>query len=277
MPRNVSALAGQEALTEQIPVSLIQLNIPGWVTGPDVWGTAPKVNNAGGYAVGATSIAVNGLGAGTIPSGAVFRIGTVFYSTTAGATITAGAATLAITPALRQSVAHQAPIVAVLLSICDVDVTLYLNPTTLAVGTAPGAGLVPFIPYAGLKVPQIAISESRTLSEVSFSVSNLNGDWGTIAAANQHRETAASIWRGNLVLGVGSSPDSLTFQGVVASWSGRLEDIKIGKQDASIVLAHHLTAWTLTWPYRTYSSPGFAHLPVPGTKLKWGTTNERVI
>jgi hypothetical protein len=276
VPRDVSALGGRESLTEQIPVSLVQLNIPGWMTGTDVWGTAPLVNHGGGYAIGASSIVVDGLGAGTIPSGAFFRIGTVYYSTTAPAVISGGGATLAITPALRQAVTDNQPLVTVLLSMCDVDVPLYLNPGTGAVSTSPGAGLVAFTPYAGLTVPQIQIGEKRTLSEVSFDVSNLNGDWGTIVAANAYRETAASIWQGNLALGVGASPDSLSFAGAIAWWSGRLEEVKPNKLTASLTLSHHLSAWTLTWPYRTYSAPGFRHLPVPGTIIKFGYTETQV-
>jgi hypothetical protein len=68
------------------------------------WGGAPLVNNAAGYAIGATSIAVDALGTGSIAAGSSFKLGSYQYSVTTTATITTNAATLSIYPALKEAV-----------------------------------------------------------------------------------------------------------------------------------------------------------------------------
>jgi hypothetical protein len=75
------------------------------LTTATIWGT-PLVNNGPGYPIGTTSIAVNGLGAGTIKAGSIFNFGADAYSVTADATITANAATLVFTPALKTAVVN---------------------------------------------------------------------------------------------------------------------------------------------------------------------------
>lgn len=271
MSRDVTALSGAETQATQFPVSLVQFAIPGFVTGPDVWGT-PLINHGGGYSVGAASLVVDGLGAGTIPAGAFFKLGLRWYTVTAPSAITAGAATLAISPALQELVVDNEPLVTLFLCINDIDMTVYLNSSTGTVSMVPGAGLVAFSPYADFTVPQIENSEEQILSELTLSVSNVIGDWTKVVAENAYRETPVTVWQGNLSLATGAPPEATTFIGVVKSYGGRLDDIDPSRTKTTITLAPHVTPLTLSWPYRTYSAPEFKHLPKNGSVRKWGFT-----
>ena len=55
----------------------------------------------GAFAKGASAVAINSVGVGTIKKGSTFTIGTAAYSVTADATITANAATVSIYPKLK--------------------------------------------------------------------------------------------------------------------------------------------------------------------------------
>jgi len=157
----------------------------------------------------------------------------------------------------------------------DLDVTLYLNPSTNAVSIAPGAGLLDFTPYAGLSVPQIELGEEEPLGQVSINVSNVDEAWFTIMAANAYRETPATIWQGNLSLSPGTNPNAVTFQGVVTMWAGKLVHVQATREIATLQFEPP-DPFNMTLPWRTYGPPGFTKLPVAGTKIVWGYTEKTV-
>jgi hypothetical protein len=175
-----------------------------------------------------------------------------------------------------ESLAAQIPVSLVRLEISgaekrmsDVDVTLYLNPSTNAVAMAPGAGLLDFVPYAGLTVPQIDTGDDMPLGEVTLEVSNVAGEWWAILAAGLYREATATIWQGNLVLASGASPYAATFQGAVTMWAGNMTDLRPNRKTATITLEPP-DFLRNPIPRRTYSAPGFTTLPVPTSKFLWG-------
>lgn len=163
----------------------------------------------------------------------------------------------------------------------DLDVPLYLNPSTGAVSMAPGAGLLEFLPGPDLTVPQIDTSDDAALSAVTVTLSNaanaVNGttDWWAVQAANLYRGALASVWQGNLALAVGAPPFAASFVGVVALWSGELSHIAPTIQRAVLTLEPP-DAWNMPIPRRRYSSTGFPRMKVPGSKIKWGTTEKTV-
>jgi hypothetical protein len=152
---------------------------------------------------------------------------------------------------------------------CDIDQTVYLNPSTLAVSLAPGSGLLAFEPYAGLFVPEIDVSDDIPLGEVSIQISNVNGDWWTVMANNDYRDARATIYRGNLAQAPGTSPFALSFTGVVPVFEGDLTHIVANRQVATLTISAP-DFFRLPIPWRTYSAPEFKHLPQPGKKLTFG-------
>jgi hypothetical protein len=79
-----------------------------------VTATPGAVNNASGYPVGTTTMAINSLGAGTVPAGTSFYVKTISgtkYTVTAPATITTNAATITFSPPLRDAVANSDAVV----------------------------------------------------------------------------------------------------------------------------------------------------------------------
>ncbi len=73
--------------------------------------TPGAINNGAGYAIGTTTVAMNGLGTGTLKAGTTFTIaGTVTYRyvATEDATISGNAATVKIYPALKEAVVDTA-------------------------------------------------------------------------------------------------------------------------------------------------------------------------
>jgi|SRR5581483_4148247 len=139
------------------------------------WGT-PLVNNASGYAIGSTSIAVDGLGTGTIKQGSIFVLGGNNYSVAADATITTNAATLTITPPLKTAVADNDPL----------TVTGFTHSAAGSVGFAydPDAFLMvvrpqaDFIEGSGVRSYQFSDPESGLSFRLSFS-SAIAGGAGT--------------------------------------------------------------------------------------------------
>lgn len=179
--------------------------------------------------------------------------------------------------------ADQIPVTLVYLQIpsntvamCDLDVIVYLNPSTNAVSMSPGAGLVAFNPTAGLIVPEIENAEERITSNISFDVSNENEFWYGVLGANVYREAPATIWQGNLLLTPGTAPDAATFVGAVKTWNGRIEYLSATRRTATIELAPHITPFTMLFPYRKYAAPEFKHLPQPGAQIPWGFTEKTV-
>lgn len=195
MPRTITALQGEESLAEQIPVSLVRLEIP-------------RPGNA--------SHAFN------------FN---------------------------------------------DIDITVYLNPATNAVSMAPGTGLVPFVPAAGLTVPEVELNDEHIAGDVNISLSNVRGTWFDIMTENIYREVPATIWQGNLVLPTGSNPNAVVFRGAVKQWAGRVEAIDANRTSATITLSGLTSYFAMTFPYRTYTQTTFIHMPKAGAKLKWGYTD----
>lgn len=157
----------------------------------------------------------------------------------------------------------------------DLDVTLYLNPSTDAVSMSPGGGLLAFTPYAGLEVPSIDIGDDQPLGEVTFTASNISEDWFVVMAANAYRETAATIWQGNLSLAAGTAPDAATFQGVVKMWAGKLVHIVANRQTATFRLEPP-DPFRQPLPWRTYDPTLFKHLPPQGKKFIWGYTEREI-
>lgn len=184
-----------------------------------------------------------------------------------------------------ESAAEQIPISLVLLDIQgrrfamnDVDVTVYLDPATNAVAMTPLNGnFVAFKPYAGLKVPEVEANSERISSDVTIAVANELEEWFVVMAEDRFREAPATIWQGNLSLAAGGVPDSVTFQGAVTVWSGRIETIEAQREKATITLTGHTSAITVTLPRRSYTTAaGFTQMPKPGSSLKWGYTEERI-
>lgn len=176
----------------------------------------------------------------------------------------------------QESQASQIPVSLVRLEITgaekrmhDLDVSLYLNPSTNAVSMSSGAGLLEFTPFAGLEVPQIDLSDEEPLGEVSLSLSNIDETWFAIMVANQYRDAAATIWQGNLVQAAGTSPFGVTFQGVITMWAGKLVHIQATRHEATIRLEPP-DPFKGKIPSRTYSSPDFVHMRPPGSTFKWG-------
>ena len=193
MPRNVTALLGEETLAEQIPISLVQLDIPG----------------------------------------------------------------------------NQ-------MNMNDVDVVVYLNPSTIAFSMSRGAGLVAFTPYPGLTVPQVELNADHIAGDVSVTVSNVGEEWFDMLTANQFREAPATIWQGNLVLPTGNNYNSVTFRGAVKQWAGRVEAIDATRDSATITLSGLTSYFAMKFPYRIYTATDFLYLPKSGAKLKWGYTEEEI-
>jgi len=123
------------------------------------WGT-PLVNNGAGYAIGDTSIAVDGLGAGDIKKGSCFRLGGNNYAVTADVTTAAGAATISITPPLKTAVA-------------DNDAITFATGNHGLIGGHSAAGSVGFAydPDAFLFVvrPQVEFIQGAGVAQFSFS------------------------------------------------------------------------------------------------------------
>jgi len=166
----------------------------------------------------------------------------------------------------------------------DLDVSLYLNPTTNAVSMSSGAGLVEFVPYAGLSVPQIEISDDLPLGEVMITVANVEkpggsegeaGEWFTINATNDYRDATVTIWQGNLSHTAGQHPDLVTFVGAVKMWVGNLVHIAANAHTATLKCAPP-DPFRMPFPWRTYSAPAFKHLPRPGKKLVFGFTEREL-
>jgi hypothetical protein len=184
-----------------------------------------------------------------------------------------------------ESAAEQIPVSLVLLDIPgkppiamnDVDVTVYLDPATNAVAMTPlNSSFLAFKPYAGLQVPEVENSE-RISSDVTITVSNEKEEWFVVMALDPFREAPATIWQGNLQIAAGGAPDSVTFQGAITVWSGRIETIEAQRERATISLTGHTSAIAVTIPRRSYTTAaGFTQMPKPGSSLKWGYTEETV-
>jgi hypothetical protein len=162
------------------------------------------------------------------------------------------------------------------LALCDLDVPVYLNPSTNAVSMVAGAGLVQFLPAAGLEVPEIENAEERITTNVTLSLANENGAWFSILGANVFREAPATVWQGNLLMTPGTAPDAVTFVGAVKTWNGRIEFINATRDKATVELSPHITPFTILFPYRTFSAPEFRHMPAPGSKVVWGFTEREL-
>jgi hypothetical protein len=157
----------------------------------------------------------------------------------------------------------------------DLDLSLWLNPTTNAVAMAGGVGLLEFTPYAGLEVPQIDVGDAEPFGDVVVTLSNVDGDWSDVMADNAYRNATATIWQGNLSLAVGASPFGVAFQGVVTMWTGKLVFIEANLQTAQLYLEPP-DPFAGPLPWRTYTAPDFKDLPTPGTRIKWGWTDREV-
>lgn len=154
------------------------------LTTSTTWGT-PLVNNAAGYAIGSTSIAIDGLAAsGTIKKGSIFQLGGNNYSVTADATITTNAATISFTPKLLTAVADNDPL----------TVTNYTHSAAGSVGFAyhPDAflwivrPLADWIPGSGVVSHQM----SDPVSGLSVRVSVQSQVAGSAGVAMQETITA---------------------------------------------------------------------------------------
>ncbi len=274
MPRDMTATSGQQAAAAQFPISLVMLNIPGFTKTTDVWGESPVVGSS--YTAGAGTIHMTGLGSGSLSIGDHFKIGEAWYTVNANVTIVAGAADVTFIPSLVEDVSAGAAVFTIAFNLNDIDTIVYLNPTTNAVSMAPGAGLIPFVPYAGMSVPQFEMSDTGPLGDMSIELSNIRGDWSYVLAANRYRETLATMWQGNLSIPDDAPPDAVTFTGVVTMWIGRLVGIQPRKPNAILLFSPHITPWTISFPYRTYTASGFPKMPTPNFTLLFGFTERQL-
>ena len=103
---------------------------------------AGAVNNASGYAKGATSIALDALGTGTILAGdtLTFAGHTTEYAVTADVTIAANAATVAISPPLQAAVADDEVVTLVSDDETEVGLAYHRNAFALAMAPLPEIG-----------------------------------------------------------------------------------------------------------------------------------------
>jgi len=103
---------------------------------------AGAVNNASGYAKGATSIALDALGTGTILAGdtLTFAGHTTEYAVTADVTIAANAATVAISPPLQAAVADNEVVTLVSDDETEVGLAYHRNAFALAMAPLPEIG-----------------------------------------------------------------------------------------------------------------------------------------
>lgn len=159
----------------------------------------------------------------------------------------------------------------------DIDAALYVNPATNAVGMYPGSGLLKFVPYAGLDVPSVEITDEMPLGEVQFTLANISdpatggdGEWYGIVGANVYRDAPASIWQGNIVLAPGTSPYQASFAGVVKVWDGSIEFIGCKRADATIILGPPLDPYSMTFPRRRYSRQDFPWMRRTGDTYFFG-------
>lgn len=186
----------------------------------------------------------------------------------------------------QQDLANQIPVSVVRIEIpsaekrlCDIDRSVFLNPSTLAVAIAAGAGLLEFAPYAGLSVPQIDVGDAEPLGDVTISVSNVGtdddpeGEWSAVLAANVYRDAPTTVWQGNLV--VGATPFDVTFTGAVTMWEGKLAAIEVTRTRATLSFEPP-DALVGLLPWRTYNITDFPHMPIPGSRIVWGYTEREV-
>lgn len=159
----------------------------------------------------------------------------------------------------------------------DIDAALYLNPTTNAVGLYPGAGLLKFVPYAGLDVPSVEMTDEMPLGEIQFTLANIctpgtgsDGEWFGIVAANTYRNSPASIWQGNIVISPGTSPFQASFAGVVKVWDGNVEYIGVKRAEATIILGPPLDPYGMQFPRRRYSRQDFPWMRRTGDTFYFG-------
>jgi P22 coat protein - gene protein 5 len=143
------------------------------------WGTSPLVNKSAGYAVGATSIDVDGLGTGSIAKGSSFLLKGYYYVVTEAASISGNAATLKINPPLRAAVANNDPLTAQKHS-AEASMNLAFNRDAfVCVGRTP-------TPFIGPGVSQTIVTDEQTGLSLRIAVeSHIIGSPGyteTIAA-----------------------------------------------------------------------------------------------
>jgi hypothetical protein len=161
----------------------------------------------------------------------------------------------------------------------DLDVPLYLNPATNAVSMYAGAGLLKFVPYAGLSVPEIENTDDLPLGDVTFTVANItdpaggvgsDGEWTAILSANHYRQAPATVWQGNITLPPGTSPFLASFVGVVKVFDGDVEYLSVNRKDATITLGPPIDPYSLRFPRRRYTRPAFPWMRRPGDTYFFG-------
>jgi hypothetical protein len=151
----------------------------------------------------------------------------------------------------------------------DLDVPLYLNPTTNAVSAAPGAGLVFFQPY-DLELTSLDESDEGGVPGGTVVASNADETWFGVVNNGSYRDTDVQVWDGNLSLG--ATPDQITFVGAVRIFRGTLAGLSVTYAQATLTLENQISPYATQWPYETYTVAEFKHMPANGTKLAFGTT-----
>jgi P22 coat protein - gene protein 5 len=120
-----------------------------------MWSTTPSINKTAGYAVGATSIVVDGLGTGTIPAGSGFSLGGHNYAVTEAAIIGGNAATLKIFPPLRAAAANNDVLTPYLHSAKGSMNLAFNKDAFIAVARVP-------TPFIGPGVGQVTVTDEQT-------------------------------------------------------------------------------------------------------------------
>lgn len=166
--------------------------------------------------------------------------------------------------------------------VCDLDVSLWIDPSTNAVDLVPGGSRVEFVPDAGLVVPRIERTESLSLAPASIRVSNLpaegtdNGPWTGRVAANNYYDALVTVWRGNLSPSAGAHPDAIAASGAVVEFVGRVDTLEAEADVARIQIQPHAVDHTATLPRRRYTLEDFPFCPKPGATMFFGKTSEPI-
>lgn len=110
----------------------------------------------GAFAKGASAVAINSVGVGTIKKGSTFTIGTAAYSVTADATITANAATVSIYPKLKVALVGGEAVTAVVHS-ADASMNLMYHSDAFLFVARPSAAFA-----QGSGVTSVVVRDPQT-------------------------------------------------------------------------------------------------------------------
>jgi hypothetical protein len=157
----------------------------------------------------------------------------------------------------------------------DLDVDLYLHPTSLAASLYPFTGALLFTPGSGFTAPDFSMVDDDPTPEVSISLANQDDAWFPIVAAGDYRGAVVTVWRGNLSLTAGSPPWAATVVGTVKEWEGSITHIEASDSEVRITAEPPDFLRTII-PSRTYNYSDFPRMPRPGTKYRWGFTEVSV-